>query len=90
MRRRLRFSRQCARKWRRKPCARIRCRAVFETREERGAKRDAVLLNAGSALYLGGKADGIKDGIALAGELLDSGNAMAMLEALKSVSKEAE
>lgn len=58
--------------------------------EERGAKRDAVLLNAGSALYLGGKADGIKDGIVLAGELLDSGNAMATLEALKSVSKEAE
>lgn len=58
--------------------------------EERGAKRDAVLLNAGSALYLGGKADGIKDGIVLAGELLDSGKALATLEALKSVSMEAE
>lgn len=56
--------------------------------DERGAKRDAVLLNAGAALYLGGKADSIRDGIALAGTLIDSGKALETLEALKRVSNE--
>ena len=55
-------------------------------REERGHKRNAVLLNAGAALYIGGRADTMKDGVALAGELIDSGKAAAVLERLVEVS----
>ncbi len=51
-----------------------------------GPKRDAVLMNAGAALYLGGKADSWKDGVKLAAELIDSGRAKATLEALIAVS----
>lgn len=46
-----------------------------------GHKRNAVLLNAGAAIYIGGKADSMKDGIELAAELIDSGKALAALEA---------
>lgn len=53
---------------------------------ERGAKRNAVLLNAGAALYIGGKADSMKDGVALAAELIDTGKAAAVLERLIAVS----
>ena len=52
----------------------------------RGAKRNAVLLNAGAALYIGGKADSMKDGGALAAELIDTGKAAAVLEQLIAVS----
>lgn len=54
--------------------------------EEQGAKREAVLLNAGAALYIAGKAPTMKDGIALAAELIDSGRAAKTLEALIQVS----
>ena len=30
---------------------------------ERGPKRDAVLMNAGASLYIGGKAESMKDGV---------------------------
>ena len=53
---------------------------------ERGHKRNAVLLNAGAALYIGGKADSMKDGVALAAELIDTGKAAAVLERLIAVS----
>lgn len=53
---------------------------------ERGHKRNAVLLNAGAALYIAGKADTMKDGVALAGELIDSGAATRTLEKLIAVS----
>ena len=43
---------------------------------QKGHKRNAVLLNAGAALYIGGKADTFADGIKLAGELIDSGKAL--------------
>ena len=43
---------------------------------EKGHKRNAVLMNAGAALYIGGKAESMKDGIALAAELIDSGKAL--------------
>lgn len=49
--------------------------------EERGAKRTTVLLNAGAALYIGGKADSLAAGIGLAAELIDSGKALKKLEA---------
>ena len=44
-----------------------------------------MLFNAGAALYLGGKADSWKDGIALAAELIDSGKAQQTLEKLIEV-----
>lgn len=50
---------------------------------EKGPKRDAVLLNAGAALYIGGKADSFANGIKLAGEIIDSGKALEALEAFK-------
>lgn len=53
---------------------------------EKGPKRDAVLLNAGAALYIGGKTKTFKDGITLAAELIDSGRALETLETFKQVS----
>lgn len=48
--------------------------------EEKGAKRTAVLMNAGAAIYAGGKAESIAEGIKVAEEMIDSGKAMAKLE----------
>ena len=56
---------------------------------ERGPKRDAVLLNAGASLYIGGKAASMQKGIALAAELIDSGAAEKTLERLIEVSNRA-
>lgn len=47
---------------------------------EKGHKRNAVLMNAGAALYIGGKAESMKDGIQLAAEIIDSGRAAETLE----------
>ena len=49
--------------------------------EEQGAKRNAVLLNAGAALFIAGKAQNMKEGVQLAAELIDSGKAVAQLDA---------
>ena len=57
-------------------------------RGEKGPKRDAVLMNAGASLYIGGKAENLKDGIRLAAELIDSGKAMEILEKLIRFSQE--
>ncbi len=57
---------------------------------EKSPKRSAVLLNAGAALYIGGKADTMKDGVALAAELIDSGKATRTLEKLVEVSNRPE
>ncbi|MDE6102298.1 MAG: anthranilate phosphoribosyltransferase, partial [Ruminococcus sp.] len=48
--------------------------------------RNAVLLNAGAAIYIGGKAESMTDGVKIAGELIDSGKALATLEKLIEVS----
>ncbi len=48
--------------------------------EIKGHKRNAVLLNAGAAIYIGGKAGSMQEGIALAAELIDSGKALAALD----------
>ncbi|MCM1050260.1 MAG: anthranilate phosphoribosyltransferase [Clostridiales bacterium] len=53
---------------------------------EQGPKRTAVLLNAGAALYIAEKAESLADGVKLAGELIDSGKALAVLEAFKTES----
>lgn len=53
---------------------------------EKGHKRNAVLMNAGAALYIGGKAETLADGIKLAAEIIDSGKALATLEKFIEVS----
>ncbi|MPN34373.1 Anthranilate phosphoribosyltransferase [bioreactor metagenome] len=45
----------------------------------KGAKREAVLLNAGAGLYIAEKAASLADGVRLAAELIDSGKAKAKL-----------
>lgn len=47
---------------------------------EKGSKRNAVLMNAGAALYIGGKAENMKDGVGLAAQIIDSGKAAETLE----------
>lgn len=54
---------------------------------EKGPKRNAVLLNAGAALYIGGRAESFAAGIKLAGKLIDDGSALAKLEAFKRESR---
>lgn len=51
-----------------------------------GAYRDIVLLNAGAALVVAGKAENIKDGIELARQSIDTGAALAILEKLIELS----
>lgn len=58
------------------------------TGEEQGAKRDIVLLNAGATLYVGGLADSIADGIALAVKAINSGAAYQKLTDLVAASNQ--
>ena len=53
---------------------------------KKGHQRNATLLNAGAALYIGGKADSMKNGISLASQLIDNGSAYNTLEKLIEVS----
>ena len=53
-----------------------------------GPKRNAVLMNAGAALYIGCKATSLSDGITLAAEIIDSGKALATLDAFIEKSNE--
>ncbi|MBQ9239593.1 MAG: anthranilate phosphoribosyltransferase [Treponema sp.] len=57
---------------------------------EKGHKRHAVLMNAGAAFYIGGKVENMKDGIALAAKLIDSGRALETLNKLIEVSNRPE
>ena len=57
---------------------------------ERGPKRNAVLMNAGAALYIGGKADSLREGISLAAKIIDSGKALETLHKLIEVSNRPE
>jgi anthranilate phosphoribosyltransferase len=52
--------------------------------EDRGPKRDAVLLNAGAALFVAGRVRSIADGWELAVEVIDSGRAQAKLAGLSA------
>lgn len=54
--------------------------------EERGAKRDVVMLNAAAALVAGGKANDLREGLELANDALDSGRAYAAMENLVALS----
>jgi anthranilate phosphoribosyltransferase len=55
-----------------------------------GHKRNAVLMNAGAALYIAGKAENMADGVKLAAELIDSGKATETLEKIIEVSNRPE
>ena len=51
--------------------------------EEKGPKRDIVLMNASAVFVVTGKVENFMDGMALARDIIDSGKAMAVLEKLK-------
>lgn len=53
-----------------------------------GTRRNAVLLNAGTALFTAGRAETIADGIQLADRMIDSGKAMETLEKCIAVSNQ--
>ncbi len=57
---------------------------------EKGHKRNAVLLNAGAALYIAQKAESMEEGVKLAAELIDSGKANETLEKIIEVSNRQE
>jgi anthranilate phosphoribosyltransferase len=50
--------------------------------EEQGPKKGAVLMNAGAAFYLVGKTPTIREGVALAKEILAEKRALEVLEKL--------
>ncbi len=54
-------------------------RAILDGREQ-GAKRNAVLLNAGAAIYVAGRAQTLDEGVAIAREIVDSKKALRKLE----------
>ena len=47
---------------------------------QKGPQRDAVLMNAGAAIYIGGKAQDLQEGIAIARQMIDEGKALKKLE----------
>ena len=53
-----------------------------------GPRRDIVLLNAGAAILVSGAASDLKDGIAKAGQSIDSGAAKAALDKLVAITNE--
>ena len=55
--------------------------------DDSGAKRDVVLLNAGAAIMAAGRSASIADGIELAREAIDSGEAIAKLDQLIAMSQ---
>jgi anthranilate phosphoribosyltransferase len=52
---------------------------------ERGPRRDIVLFNAGAALLVAGRAKSLREGVAGAGEAMDSGRAAGMLARVKEI-----
>ena len=56
----------------------------------KGPRRNAVLMNAGAALYIAGKAESMKEGTTIAAELIDSGRALATLQKFIEVSNRPE
>lgn len=58
--------------------------------EIQGAKRDILILNSGAGLYIGNKANSLKEGVQLAREILDSGKAYKKLEELIAFSNEVD
>jgi anthranilate phosphoribosyltransferase len=54
----------------------------------RGAKRDAVVLNAGFVIAVAGRANSIVDGVAMAAASIDEGRAKDVLERLRATTRE--
>lgn len=67
------------------PAENARITRAILSGQERGAKRQAVCLNAGAALYIGGKAETLDSGVKMAEKLIDSGAAQAKLEEILSL-----
>jgi anthranilate phosphoribosyltransferase len=63
-------------------------RRIFDG-DERGARRDAVVLNAAGAIAAAGHAEDLRDGVVFAHETLESGAAAERLEQLIAFSREA-
>jgi anthranilate phosphoribosyltransferase len=61
-------------------------RAVLEG--EKGARRDLVLLNAGAAIYVGGQAGDLEEGVEKAAEAVDSGATLRLLDTLITATAE--
>ena len=55
---------------------------------DRGPKREAVVLNAGAALFVAGRAASVREGIEAAAAAIDSGRAAATLERLVEASQQ--
>lgn len=55
---------------------------------ERGPRRDLVLLNAGAAIYVGGPAESLAEGVEKAAESIDNGSAARLLERLVATTAE--
>jgi anthranilate phosphoribosyltransferase len=54
---------------------------------ERGPRRDVVLLNAGAALLVSGRAGSLREGVAAAGEAVDRGGASGLLARVKEITR---
>jgi anthranilate phosphoribosyltransferase len=61
-------------------------RALLEGRK--GPYRDIVLLNAAAALLVGDKVETLKEGVDLAGQVIDDGRALAALDRLAAITQE--
>ena len=57
---------------------------------KQGHQRNAVLMNAGAALYIGGKADSFGEGVLRAAQIIDSGAALRVLDRFIEMSNRPE
>ena len=55
--------------------------------KDKGSKRQAVCLNAGAAIYIGGKAATLEEGVRMAEKIIDDGLALKKLEQFKEESQ---
>lgn len=62
------------------PAENARITRAILTGEEKGAKRNAVVMNAAACIYIAGKADTLQAAAKIAEELIDSGKAAGVLE----------
>jgi len=53
-----------------------------------GAAQDVLALNGGAAIYVGGRACSLADGVALAREIIASGDALEVIEKMKQASRQ--
>ena len=53
-------------------------------RNEKGPKRDIVILNAAAGILISGKCESLKEGVSIAKESLDSGSAYEILMKMQS------